>query len=672
MATNKIIISQSLHGYHEGHRLLASSIQLEGDSRATVRVLSDMAGSSIFRHKKDYLTGYPLPQSGVYVIARTWPAPEMARPGCVWTHSLYFRFANLVELPDFTNLESLFRHPSLSPGFSAYSKDLELELPLSESMKDSTISGNRPKLLEAMIAGLYLLPDSQVIIEEDNSDEIEQSVLAIWKQQWLRLRRHFTFCTQSSVTRYLGNQPFDLQVYPTRSHFKLQIAPNGVIVSQEILKNLNAESNPMITLLLDDLVSGGNGLRPFLHKFGSSLQENRSGMISLVSVYWTLMQVKSKKSFFSLLDSILVSFPIQGSSKPLKNAFLGLERIVPFDIDEEEAKLCYLATTTHLEAIDLSELNPFERFLKFLNEDRKKFILALCEWLTIGLNEVGEAIVKKFALLVENQDLTIVNSLARPLLPQLVILNPTLAEFPAYWNITEKELDENISILMSGKLWYRIDWKAVLPILFSRNRIVSSEFLRDLKINYVGIILEVSNKDKPELLIVYKKLVRESPNSIIHWLNTGPDVSPYIMIILPEILALGSGNFDDLGQSAFQKLNIGLKKIASSPKTLPLKVFLLIIALRSTKKESTLLLQYSFESVHFAIYNDSLDSDLWKQLEPYLPQLKFWKEWDKCRKLRIAITKKIIFLGLPESSFAKFVTNEQLLEDLVERYHRIR
>ena len=37
---------------------------------------------------ESYLTAYPLPRSSLVAFARTWTAPEMPRPGCVWTHTL--------------------------------------------------------------------------------------------------------------------------------------------------------------------------------------------------------------------------------------------------------------------------------------------------------------------------------------------------------------------------------------------------------------------------------------------------------------------------------------------------------------------------------------------------------------------------------------------------------
>src|SRR5579872_1415199 len=87
-AMRPIYAHQTLHGYGDGHQLLASSIDLPTAQSSALLVMSDLSGPGFRRGYESYLTGYPLGGAGVYCIARTWFAPELSRPGCVWTHSI--------------------------------------------------------------------------------------------------------------------------------------------------------------------------------------------------------------------------------------------------------------------------------------------------------------------------------------------------------------------------------------------------------------------------------------------------------------------------------------------------------------------------------------------------------------------------------------------------------
>src|SRR5271169_1085273 len=91
-------LAQLLHGYSEGHRLLESSFKPQDDLTRLMLRMSDLSGSSIVRGFEEYITGYPLASINAYALAKTWYAPEMPRPGCVWTHTIVIPEQTLSEI----------------------------------------------------------------------------------------------------------------------------------------------------------------------------------------------------------------------------------------------------------------------------------------------------------------------------------------------------------------------------------------------------------------------------------------------------------------------------------------------------------------------------------------------------------------------------------------------
>ena len=76
---DSIIIEQCLHGYERGHSLIESSITLPKESMSLTLRMSDASSIGYTGNSPSYLTGYPLPEIGVYALARTWPAKDMSR-----------------------------------------------------------------------------------------------------------------------------------------------------------------------------------------------------------------------------------------------------------------------------------------------------------------------------------------------------------------------------------------------------------------------------------------------------------------------------------------------------------------------------------------------------------------------------------------------------------------
>ncbi len=113
-------------------------------------VLSDASGSSTRIPTDGYLTGYALFGAGKHVLARTWSAPEMSRPGCVWTNSLLIDFADLARLASADKLVDRFMRPSHGDT-SRFVSTLDI---YSNSCPAKTAAGDLSRVAE-WFGGLY-------------------------------------------------------------------------------------------------------------------------------------------------------------------------------------------------------------------------------------------------------------------------------------------------------------------------------------------------------------------------------------------------------------------------------------------------------------------------------------------------------------------------------------
>ncbi|STR60880.1 Uncharacterised protein [Klebsiella pneumoniae] len=197
-------LDHCLFGYDDGHRLIASSLPL-GDEIAYLTELSDLAPGVIFGSSKGYWTGLPAPTIGRYVLMFTWPAPEMPRPGCVWTHALLLEPSMLESIKDLSILQGVISRPGNFVNKDYYSQPLEVDL----TRKKITQLPLDLLLVEKLIDSLY--GKVKTSIEVSSSDLLDRPLFAVWSQQWPRLRRNFRFQTAvSRKPRSTGSARFDI------------------------------------------------------------------------------------------------------------------------------------------------------------------------------------------------------------------------------------------------------------------------------------------------------------------------------------------------------------------------------------------------------------------------------------------------------------------------------
>ncbi len=268
-------IDQALHGYDGGHRLLAISRKLDGRNQHAALQLSDRTVPTSHLPPSGYLTGYPFPDDGVYVFSRTWVAPEMNRPGCVWTHSLLITFTTLAQINDIGQLTTLFRRPEASQDHAGYAHPLEfkaepgflnpkIEIPLARSI----------------ITALYGEPDEQIFLTVEDQAAAEAVVMAIWSQQWPRLRRGFRFCTLTFRDRSTSEHPFDLQLRPTKFE-RTSLWPE----SRQATPHRDTDLGAWVEICLQDLTVKQHPLRDFLRRAGGDLTGGRNRFAELCELY---------------------------------------------------------------------------------------------------------------------------------------------------------------------------------------------------------------------------------------------------------------------------------------------------------------------------------------------------------------------------------------------------
>jgi hypothetical protein len=200
-------IDQALFGYADGHRQIASSFRLPPKDLYLLSSASDLASGTRLGENDSYLTGLPLPESRRYALFRTWAAPEMPRPGCVWSHTLLLDSRAIASLPTFSELLALFRRP-IGRDTSQYGEPLDL-------MPSRSAEAAAVRLISPVIESYYAGRTAILSSDEEEPGEIERAILAIWSQQWPRLRASFSFCTASLNERRRSEiNEYDVQVGP--------------------------------------------------------------------------------------------------------------------------------------------------------------------------------------------------------------------------------------------------------------------------------------------------------------------------------------------------------------------------------------------------------------------------------------------------------------------------
>lgn len=348
-----IKIHQALHGYKEGHQLLATSADLSIEARKTLLFQSDLSGPIIYKGFETYLTGYQLPDSKYYAFAKTWYANEMPRPGCVWTHTLLIEFVDVGKIVDFESLVRFFRRPEQNY-YQEYDKPVEAPF----NSLNVSLPYNRD-FYDEIANAIYAPPYKTVVIPADTSEKFQTEILRIWSDQWPRLRRSFAFCTGTMSAKSIRGKSFDLQIVP--SIISLRQFENNKVIRLISIEESKAD---WLTIIHEE---NKNEIRSFFWIFGADIEGKRSNYRKILNLYKLLTK---ELSIAEIGDAIKVNIPNPNEGKSIKQSLFNTTQLANFS---EYEILSYLTTTADIEYLPISEYKLTERLAKAVNEKQITF-----------------------------------------------------------------------------------------------------------------------------------------------------------------------------------------------------------------------------------------------------------------------------------------------------------
>jgi hypothetical protein len=657
---NAIQLHQTLHGYRDGHQLLSSSLSLTRDQQWQLLVMSDLSGPSFRTGFDSYLTGYPLEQGGLYCLARTWFAPELSRPGCVWTHTLLISDTDVAQISDFQSLLSLFHHPLTNEDTDFYNTPIDVTL---------DVSSNRPHTLtrdisSELLSVLYGSPTHKVILVSESSRQYEGVVIAVFSQQWPRLRRNFKFCTGALAIRDLK---FDLAVTPPNvlrqppdDEKIIALTPSETGASEQARED-------WVRIAMDDLSKAvpQPPLRRFLWKFGPDYAEGRGVFRPLCEIH--LASLRSSESVDQVLSAMSHFFPEEDSSQRLKADFFGVGgRLSQLPRNGESSVVRALVTHPGASAVSAHIAAVKRRAESLVKNDGESAINIAIAALSIGGTR-SEQYLDGFAAGVESGS-TSFHDLPTSLTFDLLKRRPSLLMSAAVWKgPIEHQLALASQVSSFTTLGQDYGGKITNAVLQARAWASLTSIVTQFGYESVTEILTWIDALEQLPISVPQPVLDAlgSQRNVVTEVIRKKQIGPRSLRVASALLDPRSFQVQTLGTSVWVGLTENGMHLAFPEAELRSRVFMLSIGLALCGDGDVRLIREGFSAVYNAAYNNRLDDNVWSFVEPYLPW--YVVTWDRCIRLTRGVVRLFLDRDWPHSEFLlTFATPEQFSRALEE------
>lgn len=646
-----IEVHQALHGYSDGHRQLAISASLEREDSKLLLILSDMDSGGVKPDANGYLTGYPLMESGYFALARTWTAQDMPRPGCVWTHTLLIRLVDLEVIEHLEGLNVHFRRPEGLRGLNEFRIPLKLS---TAALRRHRLSIGSWEL--AILRELYGSPNKNIRVNR-KGDSPDEFILALWSQQWCRLRRSFRFCSFSSRD-FLSNEfAFDLQMSP--------VSPSRAVWNSHSTyqgdSNEHIDDGWLVTAANDLAEPNTTGLRTFFERAGSDIDHGREAFRPLCTLFDAL---EGEQQGRDGVEKILATLRTEPSLSGARVARGMVSSRLVGHIDYAPADVLRFLWT-HLDHMADEQLRRHGIHLCEAIWKRAPYILVESRCQTAKHRQIVEKTVSDLEVS------KIVDYLhGTPHLEGVAIrLRPEIVVEDEFWNYaTELDMaveassalrrrDDSIDAMIGSD---RTGLDRLAVVSFGERDVLS------------GIARRVRQVGWEDSLISWMALATREPRIIGDWLLSQNTIDVAFLEVVAMYVsenAIPNISGEDPWVGALQNAEVfGCERSIG----VEFAVFLFKRAVGGVTASAGGLIRASFWTIDKAIADGRMRETTWRSIERYCPRDMSWRNSNRNRLFRAAVADCLVSRNVPMADVLAFAGNRDVFRDLARRMSRYR
>lgn len=645
-----ITLHQMLHGYKLGHNYIQGSIVLPSthdmDKIATLSDWSEYVGVN---NERDYITAYPLDESPYYVVAMTWYADGMRRPGCVWTHSLLIHKDDLDKINDFCNLLYLFEVPltenyenySIPRGFVEDAKEAETHL--------SEIGENKA----AEVYESLLSTTPSFIMTELTSQQSQELLLTLLNYVPTEIMKNKSICSGTAAPRAYDGQYLSLQ-FVTHDGNSVKYLSNKTTAPWSQLVGISAVNNrPQLA----------NLIRHYQDELGDSVGMLSGFLNVVVLINRTCKDEEEKQQvLLEIINTLSQTFPNQQDGKVFKSAVF--QPSVARDFGGEENFL-YIISTVNVASFTKEQVE-YDKRIHDLSTDQ--FLQLLKQLYTAEeLNEWGIQTVNEVGRYISYAEIAGLRKTDKAFFQTIICSSPELLNQIVWTDFTKEELHSTLSVFSDKNMVNTfMHWKELLKTMLELNVPVASELARmafSHDRHCVGEYLSYINTEKHQPQRFVSMELERYPEAVLDWLSNVSIINFDVAYVLVNSI----DEFDALTKNKGSRIWMPFHNVLTEKDPIQFYIYLYRLSFNWQDKEALMYLRKAFYPIHELLSQDKLEYSFWYRIEPYTEHLFFLQNWDKCKRVR-----KMVIRRLKESGYAKsivenytpnFQTNEWLMKE---------
>lgn len=660
-------VEQLLHGYNNGHHLIAGSISLPNEDADKISYLSDWSGYvNPVDGDTSYVTAYPLKRSNLYVVAKSWYANEMSRPGCVWTHSLLINLDNLGQDDDLMLLLKCFRRPVLKgEDYKSYTQSIEISDEKGFSRYETIRGVDSTKLL-FLAAGLLDRNKPLVYaIEKENTFYIDFCVRLIQSIPY-GILKELSICSGSASMRKPAEGFFNLQFVTGKGESLTGVRSD---------KESGLVPDKGFRFWLDSIVGGRRDVPQSIHRFSGDIGNSSKRFLAVVNLLKLLNDRIRMTDVDSTLEDVLnylaTAFKEREEGEKVKVSFLS-EPVTSLFCEEREF-IRLLATTKDSESIDYRKIDFDGRAKALRNEKGKEDYADLLVELSQSstLNDEGRNLIVGALDGMTVEEIIDFAEKNWYLFKTIATLNSGVLADDFWINMPVSQFTSLFMIFQRSEPKGFISWDKLYNRLLIIDTFVTNSICRAFSIHVEKYVQKALDRWNSQLTMPINNaimgLCMQQKEEVLCWMGSQAGINSIIRKTIKDNIQPEMTIVKKMGSGVWKSF---VREELDSHKDANDLVYIYVLAFNWYDYNALSYIKRVLPFIYEALSTESLSYSSWVKIQKFTGEVPFWRFWDNCQKVLIGVKDYCKAMCLNTREIENFTTNPKLNKELLDLWNK--
>ena len=331
----------------------------------------------------------------------------------------------------------------------------------------------------------------------------------------------------------------------------------------------------------------------------------------------------------------------------------------------------FFATLPKDDVFDLVETKIDERWNDFIKSSRREYVPLLGMICKSGsVNVWGRNVLKESVDIFTSDEVAEIIKGDFHLFNSITLLNPILLDRVQWMILTSQEIESILPLILDERTEGGFShWSRLFAIMLEYGVEISGQLagrIFEKTDDATRILLDYVNKDDSRYVNhILGKQIEKKQEKILMWLNGVESITDRVAYAIVDAINEYSSSVKAAGPKLWRPF-LGLQF-----HNLRTEVYTFLFSLSFnwlTDKDAIELMRMAFYPIHILVANGKLGYNNWSHIAGNLESVMFWEEWDKCKKLRKTVVKRLKRAGYDSSVLSNFTPSAELNEMLLKMW----